>query len=168
MNNPTEIKSNETLIYNYYDTLSDNTNNAVVDHSECIDTPGGSKDEPSTSTLGGSEDGPDASQTPGVYYAGVQTEPNVTHTLPTPENIPNSVYVKMCVCNGQSIRLKTPIINDYKNEHDLDMYLIVESWLTEQHTKEIGELKQNGYEVLQNPRQDRMGGGILCLFKGSY
>ena len=45
------------------------------------------------------------------------------------------------------------------------MYLIVESWLPENDKKKIGDLKENGYEVLHTPRKDRLDGGILCLHK---
>ena len=66
----------------------------------------------------------------------------------------------MCVCNAQSVRKKIDIINDYKQEHDLDMYLIVESWLLESEEKKIGDLEENGYKLLLTPRMNRIGGGI--------
>jgi len=71
----------------------------------------------------------------------------------------------MCICNAQSARKKIDIINDYKQEHDLDMYLIVESWLLESEEKKIGDLEKNGYKVLLTPRINRIGGGVMCLFK---
>ncbi len=38
--------------------------------------------------------------------------------------------------NAHSVGNKIPTINDYLNEHDLDMYFIVESWLSDQDKKE--------------------------------
>jgi hypothetical protein len=73
--------------------------------------------------------------------------------------------MNICVCNAQSVGKKIPTINEYKQNHDLDVYLIVESWLYENDEKKIGDLKENGYKILQSSREERRGGGVLCLYK---
>ena len=45
------------------------------------------------------------------------------------------------------------------------MYLIVDSWLSYQDQVKIGDLEDNGYKVIQAPRQSRKGGGIICVYK---
>ena len=85
--------------------------------------------------------------------------------LEVTRNHTNSVPLSVGMCNAQSVRLKTSTIADYLIEHDLDMYLIVETWLNVNDHKIIGDLKGNSYELTQTPREDRKGGGILCLYK---
>ncbi len=51
----------------------------------------------------------------------------------------------LCLGNVQSTGNKINTIADYTHEHDLDMYLIVESWLLDDEHKK-GDLKNNSYE----------------------
>ncbi len=67
--------------------------------------------------------------------------------------------------NVQSSGNKINTIADYTNEHDLDMYLIVESWLPEDEHRKKGDLKNSSYEIKHMPRDDRQWGGIMCLYK---
>ena len=67
--------------------------------------------------------------------------------------------------NAQSARNKTSDINDYIMEHDLDVYLITESWLFKDDHKVIGDLKPIGYDFTHVPRDSRQGGGIASIYK---
>ncbi len=60
---------------------------------------------------------------------------------------------------------KINTIADYTHEHDLDMYLIVESWLPEDEHRKQGDLKNNSYEIKHMPRDDKQGGEVMCLYK---
>ena len=57
------------------------------------------------------------------------------------------------------------MVNDYMDEHDLDIYLFAESWLKEDDDVEIGELQGKHFRYLSIPRESRPGGGVACLFK---
>ena len=79
---------------------------------------------------------------------------------------PKSNRLKIGFWNAQSLKNKTALVNDYMAEHDIDIYLIVESWLKDNDNKEIGELQNhNRYKYIANPRKNRPGGGIVCLAK---
>ncbi len=52
-------------------------------------------------------------------------------------------------------RSKIDNINDYKWDKGLDLFLIVESFLTDSDNKIIGDLKVNGYRLLLVPRKNR-------------
>ncbi len=71
----------------------------------------------------------------------------------------------LCVDNVQSAGNKINTIADYTYEHDLDMYLIVESWLPEDEHRKKGDLKNNSYAIKHMPRDDRQGEGVMCLYK---
>ena len=74
--------------------------------------------------------------------------------------------LKIGFWNAQSLRNKTALVNDYMAEHDIDIYLIAESWLKDHDSKEIGELQNsNEYQYISAPRKNRPGGGIVCLAK---
>ncbi len=45
------------------------------------------------------------------------------------------------------------------------MYLIVESWLPENEHRKKCDLKQGDYEIKHMLRDERKGGGIICLYK---
>ncbi len=74
----------------------------------------------------------------------------------------------LCVGNVQSAENKINTIADYTHEHDLDRHLIVESWLPEDEHRKKGELKNNSYEIKHIPRDDRHGGGVMCLYKSEF
>jgi hypothetical protein len=76
------------------------------------------------------------------------------------------IYNRKGLCNAQSLRNKTAMIDDLSVEHDLDLFLFTESWLKDDDLMAIGELEYGGhYKYLHNPRQGRTGGGVGCLLK---
>ncbi len=84
---------------------------------------------------------------------------------PTHQNkiVNHSNTFKLCVGNVQSAGNKITTIADYAHEHDIDMYVIVESWLPENEHRKKGDLKQNDYEIRHLPGDSRKGGGIISL-----
>ena len=72
----------------------------------------------------------------------------------------------LCFWNGQSIADKAQVITDFKTDNDIDIYLLVETWLSESnHSKVITELKGNTCNFINYPRPySGRGGGIGCLF----
>jgi exonuclease III len=72
---------------------------------------------------------------------------------------------KVCMGNAQSLGNKIPTMASYLVDHDLDMCLIVESWLTDQDKTKIGNLEKEGYHTKITPREERKGGGIICIYK---
>ena len=74
--------------------------------------------------------------------------------------------INICLWNCQSARQKTEIINDYKLDNCIDIYLLVESWLKEEGDEMIiNKLKHNNtHNVFTTPRPyDQNGGGICAL-----
>ncbi len=65
----------------------------------------------------------------------------------------------ICLCNAKGAGSKIDTINDYKWNKDLDLFLIVESFLTDSDNKIIGDLKEKGYGLLQVTRKNRQGEG---------
>ena len=77
----------------------------------------------------------------------------------------NPDLFNICVGNARSIGNKIETTANYLHDQDLDMYLVVESWLSEADEIRIGDLEENGYKVKITPREDRKGGGIICIHK---
>ena len=74
--------------------------------------------------------------------------------------------IKLCLWNAQSLKNKLNLVQDYRNEHSLDIMLLTECWLKDDDTAAIGQLENNGeYKFITKPRNNRIGGGIGCLFK---
>jgi exonuclease III len=73
--------------------------------------------------------------------------------------------LKVGFWNARSLKNKTTMVTDYMKEHDIDIYLLAESWLKEEDEVEIGELQGNLYRYIDVPRVGRQGGGVACLFK---
>jgi hypothetical protein len=71
----------------------------------------------------------------------------------------------VAIWNAQSVKEKNGTIVDYAHESDLDLYLIVESWLDPKDRQTIGKLKAQCYDLKQTPRIGRRGGGICALIK---
>ena len=71
----------------------------------------------------------------------------------------------MAVWNAQSVRNKTAEIKRFRKENDVDIYLIVESWLTDTQHKTISSLKSAENDIKMVPRVGRTGGGICCIHK---
>ena len=74
----------------------------------------------------------------------------------------------LCLWNAQSLRHKTQLVKSYIDENDIDLYFIVETWLSNDETAVIGELEDGGkFRMINNPRHGRSGGGLCCLHKSS-
>jgi hypothetical protein len=89
----------------------------------------------------------------------------VTPTLRKQPGDYSSSSLKFLLWNAQSIRQKTQLTRDFMSEHDVDVSLIVETWLTANDLVEICDLEQNEYFFLNTPRENRIGGGIGVLAK---
>ncbi len=96
-------------------------------------------------------------------FPGLHIQPSSLHDNDPLRSHPG--LFKVCLCNARGVGSKTDTINDYKLDKDLDLFLIVESFLTDSDNKIIGDLKENGQGLLQVPRKNRQGGGIVCLYK---
>ncbi len=76
------------------------------------------------------------------------------------------------IWNAQSVRLKENLIKQYILDHDVDILIILESWL---HKDELPYIRDvlpsiDSYRLHQLPRPDRKnssGGGMLCIYKES-
>ncbi len=100
---------------------------------------------------------PGIANPPGCTVIHTSREPNSTNTLVgnkfglldgtihTEDTQYHSNTFTFCVGNVQSAGNKINTIADYTHEHDLDMYLIVESWLPEDEHRIKGDLKNNSY-----------------------
>ena len=77
----------------------------------------------------------------------------------------NDNKITLCFWNGQSICDKTQVINDFKSEHDIDIYLLAETWLSDtHHTKVITDLKENTCNFINYPRPYAGRGVVLGAF----
>ena len=86
-----------------------------------------------------------------------------TNVRPKSNSSPKKLTLSLW--NAQSVKLKTSIIKEFKKEHDIDIYLIVESWLTPSQHKVIASLKGSESDIKMVPRPNRKGGGICCIHK---
>ena len=73
--------------------------------------------------------------------------------------------ITLALWNAQSVRNKTSEIKRFRKENDIDIYLIVESWLNESQHKTIASLKSAENDLKMVPRVGRTGGGICCIHK---
>ena len=74
----------------------------------------------------------------------------------------------LCLWNAQSLRHKTQLTKSYVDENEIDLYFIVETWLSNDETAVIGELEDEGrLRLINKPRHGRSGGGLCCLHKAS-
>ena len=74
--------------------------------------------------------------------------------------------LKLCLWNAQSLRSKTHMLKEFRTDHDIDLFLITESWITDEDQVAIGELECQGECTLfLKPRLNRTGGGVACLAK---
>ena len=74
--------------------------------------------------------------------------------------------IKGCLWNARSIKNKLHVIQDYRKDNNLDIMFLTECWLKDDDIAVIGELENNGeYKFISQPRLNRTGGGIGCLYK---
>ena len=86
-------------------------------------------------------------------------------TLPKVSNEISS-GTKVCLWNARSTRNKSVELTDYIYVNDVDIMIIVESWLNESDDVVIGECTPSGYTFLNMPSDSvNRGGGIALLFK---
>ena len=72
----------------------------------------------------------------------------------------------VCLWNACSTRNKSVELTDYICENDVDIMIIVESWLKDSDDVVIGECTPPGYTFLNMPRDsENCGGGIAMLYK---
>ena len=84
------------------------------------------------------------------------------------DNVRPKDYVKLVLLNSQSLKNKTDFINDFRDEHEVDLLLVTESWLKQDDIFEIGQLQVQGkWNYLHTPREGRPGGGVACISKSS-
>jgi hypothetical protein len=74
--------------------------------------------------------------------------------------------LRIACLNAQSIRNKTTPLREYIIEKDLDIFFIVETWLSEAGDEvHIGDITPEGYRMISKPRKNRQGGGIMVIYK---
>ncbi|XP_072021839.1 uncharacterized protein [Amphiura filiformis] len=79
---------------------------------------------------------------------------------------PPPICLNACLWNVQSAANKTTQIADYIQEHDIDVFIMTETWLHDYDAVIIGELTPPGYTYLNVPRPSgTRGGGIGVVFK---
>ena len=72
----------------------------------------------------------------------------------------------MVYLNAQSCRNKASELNDLVTDHDIDIFLLTETWLKEQGDEaQKAEMTPAGYILKSFPRKNRRGGGLAFLMK---
>jgi exonuclease III len=75
-------------------------------------------------------------------------------------------YIKLVNVNTRSVRQKTSILVDYIVSNKIDLCCICETWLTPVDDVHRSELKPQGYNFLDVPRQSgRIGGGTGIMYR---
>ena len=89
---------------------------------------------------------------------------NVTYEPISSKASDNSINVQ--VLNSRSVCNKSDDIADHIIEHDIDVLLITETWLSkcsDRNKVTLGELVPAGYKILHVPRVKQKGGMLaLC------
>ena len=76
--------------------------------------------------------------------------------------------VAFCLLNARSLKNKTAAFVDYVQDCKADIFVITETWLTQNDAVICTEITPAGYRLLHRPRADRVGGGTALLFKDSF
>ena len=78
--------------------------------------------------------------------------------------------VSLCVLNPRSACNKTSEIYDHIQEHDIDIMVLTESWLTgkDKDIVVIKALTPDGYSLFNSHRKTGRGGGIALVHKSSF
>ena len=76
-----------------------------------------------------------------------------------------SVQMDFCLLNSRSIKNKVDALKDYTVDHDLDIFALTETWLTDCDNFSIGELCPTGYYFHHVSRKNSKGGGVGLLLK---
>ena len=81
-----------------------------------------------------------------------------------PMNMSQSL-LSFCLINARSVRNKTAMLMDYICDLKADLYAMTETWLTENDASVRVELIPDGYNLLDQPRVGRGGGGTGLLYR---
>ena len=76
-----------------------------------------------------------------------------------------SVPIDFCLLNTRSINNKALALKDYAVDHDLDIFAMTETWLSDNDASSVGEVCPTGYYFHHVPRKNSRGGGVGLLFK---
>ena len=76
-------------------------------------------------------------------------------------------YINIISYNARSVNKKAAGISEFLKEHNCDICLICESWVDDDYTSIVAEFKDYGFEVLQQGRKNKRGGGICALHKSN-
>ena len=94
----------------------------------------------------------------------------ITVPLQRTKTLPN--HLCMCVFNAQSVgpSIKRSAIRDFIHEHDIDVFLMTETWLRKSGDEaKLSDLTPPGYKLLSFPRQQtskiKRGGGLAVILK---
>ncbi len=142
----THIPLNQIHTHNYYGILQE-TNNETVNASDSLTY------NKSNHSIEGSTSHNQQRTDYGIHPLGV-SRPNLKPDL-----------FKVCVGYTRSFGNKIETTANYLHDHNLDMYIIVESCLSEAGEVKIGDLEENGYKLKLIPRQDMKGGSFICIHK---
>ena len=95
---------------------------------------------------------------------------HLIHVKLTPESKSYAHKVKISSVNARSVKDKDILIRSYLIEEDIDICIISETWLKEEHQAWIdaNELNNKGYRMSTSHRQGRSGGGLACVCKEQY
>ena len=94
----------------------------------------------------------------------VQIAPYIEKTLKTPAE-----KVAICLLNSQSIKNKDLHIRETIQEHNADLAILTETWLSNSDNDKVWveacELNNNGLRMDTHNRKDRQGGGVAIVHK---
>ena len=78
--------------------------------------------------------------------------------------------LKFVLLNARSIRMKTLLLRDYIVEHDIDLFAITETWLTDDSLDEFycRDICPEGYNIEQLPRNYADGGGVALVYRRCF
>ncbi len=82
----------------------------------------------------------------------------------------NDAYLRIGIWNAESVRAKENLAKQYILDNDLDIFIILESWLEKDELPSTVDILPclTEYKLHQLPRPDRKnasGGGMLCIYK---
>lgn len=79
----------------------------------------------------------------------------------------NEMWMSAALVNCQSVCNKAITIKDFVIDHDLELVLLTETWLTSSRQKICGDLTPTGYKLRAINRKGKRGGGVAVLYKAN-
>ena len=71
--------------------------------------------------------------------------------------------------NARSVCNKASLVSDHIIDHDLDVLIITETWMTKNNAGRVkAELIPEGYSSMNQMRENKRGGGLTVLFKNKF